>query len=212
MNRTSLEYVIVGIIITIIIVSFYPFIERLHFAGYEFVTVSKISEKYSEPTYLQFHWKTEDELMTGKQTEVWIESQLPYSSIESLKPIQVEFEGIGYFRAPSDSFANRISKDSIVTLNPENKDDRIFRSEPIKLRYAVEGTKGVLFCDYNIQPPCTEVKDVIEVAPHATDFDITVSKLSIIATITIVILSVILVWLTIRVDRHISKLSNSNKS
>ena len=69
-----------------------------------------------------------------------------------------------------------------------------------------------MFCDYNIQPSCTEVKDVIEVAPHATDFGITVSKLSIIATITIVILSVILVWLTIRVDRHISKLSNSKKS
>ncbi|MGQ0794653.1 MAG: hypothetical protein ACT4N5_00510 [Nitrosopumilaceae archaeon] len=45
MNRASLEYVIVGIIIAIIIVSFYPFLERLHFAGYQFVTVSKISDK-----------------------------------------------------------------------------------------------------------------------------------------------------------------------
>jgi len=212
MNKTIIEYVAVGAILLVIIVSFYPFLERIHFTGYQFVTISKVSDKYTEPIYLQFHWKTEDELMTGKPAEVWIESQLPYESAESLKPIQVEFEGIGYFSIPSESFTDRISKDSIVTLELENRNEKIFKSETIKIRYAVEGTKGILFCDYNIEPSCTEVKDIIEVAPHATDFNITVSKLSIIATITILILSVILVWLTIRVDRHISKISNSNKS
>jgi len=212
MNKTIIEYVAVGAIILFIIVSFYPFLERIHFTGYQFVTISKVSDKYAEPVYLQFHWKTEDELMTGKQAEVWIESQLPYSSAESLKPIQVEFEGIGYFSMPSESFTDRISKDPIVTLEIENRNEKIFKSETIKIRYAVEGAKGILFCDYNIEPSCTEVKDIIEVAPHAIDFNITVSKLSIVATITILVLSVILVWLTIRVDRHISKISNSNKS
>jgi len=178
---------------------------------YEFFTVSKIVGKYNEPIYVSFHWKTEDEVITGKPVEIVIETHLPYNSTKDLKRIEIQFNGIGYYRDPSTNLFERISKDEKVTLEPQDIEGKIFKSEPIRLRYAVEGPKSVLFCDYNLQPPCTEVPDVVEVAPRQTSYEISISKLTLIGTIGVYVLTVILVLYTVRLGRYVSELNKTNR-
>ena len=156
---------------------------------------------------MSFHWETEDEVITGKVVEVWVETQLPYDSPNDIKSIEVEFEGIGYYEEPAEEFSDRISTVEKVTLRSTDAVERMFKSEPIKIRYASEGTKNIRFCDYNTSPPCTEVREIIEVAPRVTAYDISVAKLIFIGTIGVYILTIILVWITIRVLRYSQKLS-----
>ena len=205
-----LEYSFVGGSLAIIAVFFYLYALPVHVTDYQFYTISKVQGKYDEPIYVSFHWKTEDEIITGKQVEVWIETHLPYDSIVNLKQIEVQFKGIGYYRDTAENLFERITKDEKVTLQAEDSKGRIFKSEPIKLRYAVEGPKSVMFCDYNTQPPCTEIPDVVEVAPRSTSYEISVSKLILIGTIGLYIMTVILVLYTKRLGRYISKLNKKN--
>ena len=156
---------------------------------------------------MSFHWETEDEVITGKPVEVWVETQLPYDSPNAIKPIEVEFEGIGYYEGPTEKFSDRISTVEKVTLKSTDSVKRMFKSEPIKIRYSVEGVKNIKFCDYNTSPPCTEVKEIIEVAPRVTAYNISVAKLIFIGTIGVYVLTVILVWITIRILRYSQKLS-----
>ena len=193
--------------IAVIIIFVYPYFEEFHITNYQFFTVSKIEGKYEQPVYLSFHWETEDEVITGKPVEVWVETQLPYDSPNAINPIEVEFEGIGYYDKPVEEFSKRISTVEKVILKSTDSRERMFKSEPIKIRYAVGGTKNIKFCDYNTSPPCTEVREIIEVAPRVTAYDISVAKLIFIGTIGVYILTVILVWITIRLLRYSQKSS-----
>ncbi len=170
-----------------------------HFWPYEFYTVTKLEGKYQEPVYLSFHWKTYHEILTGRSVEVWVESQLPYNSTASLKKIEIKFEGIGHLAKPSDDFNDRISTAENVTLVPENLDQRLFKSDTIKIRFAAEGKKDILFCDYNVQPACTMVPDIIEVAPHLTSFQIDTTEFSIEGTIAVLVLTTVLILVTLRI-------------
>ncbi len=170
-----------------------------HFWPYEFYTVTKVVGKYHDPIYLSFHWKTLHEILTGRRVEVWVESQLPYNSTESLKKIEIKFEGIGHLNKPSDDFIDRISTAENVTLTPEKGDQKLFRSDTITIRYADEGKKDILLCDYNVQPACTTIPDIIEVAPHLTSFQIDTTEFSIESTIAVLALTIILILVTLRI-------------
>src|SRR5436309_13295589 len=170
-----------------------------HFWPYEFYTVTKVTGKYQDPIYLSFHWKTLHEITTGRPVEVWVESQLPYNPSESLKNIEIKFEGIGHFNVPSDNFIDRISTAENSTLVPENGNQKLFRSDTIKIRYADEGKKDIIFCDYNVQPACTIVPDIIEVAPHSIAFQIETTEFSIEGTIAVLVLTTVLILVTLRI-------------
>jgi len=131
--------------------------------------------------------------------EVWVESQLPYNSTESLKKIEIKFEGIDHLDKPSDNFNDRISTTENVTLTPEDEDQKLFRSDTIKIRYADEGKKEISFCDYNVIPACARVPDIIEVAPHLTAFQIDTIEFSIESTIAVLVLTIILILVTLRI-------------
>ncbi len=177
---------------------------------YQFETITKVSEKYDEPVYLSFHWDVADaELRTGAQVTIWTEAyNLPYNSTNASKKIQVKFEGIGYWKGSADKLIDRISKEENVTLQPKSGEDNVFKSNSITVRYTTEGMKGVLFCDYNIEPVCTAVPDVIEVAPHATSFQIDTARTSHIVAVSLMTFAVITIWLMIRHEYIITKKNN----
>ena len=178
---------------------------------YEFFTVSKIVGKYNEPIYVSFHWKTEDEVITGKPVEIVIETHLPYNSTKDLKRIEIQFNGIGYYRDPSTNLFERISKDEKVTLEPQDIEGKIFKSEPIRLRYAVEGPKSVLFCETRIvliKIPGQPVSCIFDIK---ISYEISISKLTLIGTIGVYVLSVILVLYTVRLGRYVSELNKTNR-
>lgn len=195
------QYLIVGFIVSFMVYSFifliFPNVDN----NYEFETITKVSDKYTEPIYLSFHWKVEaEELMTGQKTYVWIEAQgLPYSYSDTLKKIQIKFEGIGHWKGKTGpNLIDRISKLENVTLQPKSGEKNIFKSDTIPIRYAVDGYKSVLLCDYNTDPVCTRISDVIEVAPHAKTFDITMTTISVIAGTVVVVLVAISVLISYR--------------
>ena len=186
------------IAIGIFVVYLIEYLIYWHFWSYEFYTITKVVGKYQDPIYLSFHWKTLHEIITGRNVEVWVESKLPYNSNTSLKKIEIKFEEIGHLNIPSNNFDDRISRIENVTLSPENGNQQLFRSDTIKIRYAVEGTKDITFCDYNVQPACTEVPDIIEVAPHSTSFLIDTTEFSIEGTIAVLILTIVLIMIHLR--------------
>ena len=211
-KRKLAEYVLfIGSILVIIIVVF-PFLSTIHVVDYEFYTVSKITEMYDDPAFLSFHWKTKDEVITGQPIEVWAEVQLPYNTTDSLKKIEITFDGVGYYAKSTDNYFERVSASEHVDLVYQEGTERIFKSEPIKIRYAVDGHKDVTYCDYNAASPCVKIVDIIEVAPHATTVDISFEKIVFVGTIGIFILTVIVAVYTIRLERYISRLGDSSKS
>ena len=70
------------------------------FDGYNFETISKVSDKYSEPIYLSFQWELdEEELMTGQEAIVLVEVQnLPYNETNYPVLFQIKFDGVGYWK------------------------------------------------------------------------------------------------------------------
>jgi hypothetical protein len=200
-HQRILRIIAYSVIITIASFAVYliSYVIYWHYWSYEFYTVTKVVGKYQDPIYLSFHWKTLHEVMTGRPVEVWIESQLPYNSTESLKKIEIKFEGIGHFNKASDNYFDRISTAENVTLSAENGNQKLFRSDTIKIRYADEGKKDILFCDYNVQPACTEIPDIIEVAPHSTAFHIETTEYSIEGTIAVLVLTVVLILVTLKI-------------
>lgn len=159
--------------------------------GYNFETISKVSDKYNEPVFLSFQWELdEEELMTGQKVTVLVEVQnLPYNDTNSPELIQVKFDGVGYWKGDTGTkLIDRISRMENVSLHPKINEEKVFTSEPITIRYAVEGIKKVMFCDSNTEPICTEVSDIVEVAPHVKTFEIDITRMSAVAGAIVVIL------------------------
>ena len=203
-----LEYIIIiGSVVAIVILVF-PFLFPIHLFDYEFYTVSKVSEIYKEDIFLSFHWKTANEIITGEPVEVWVEAQLPYNYTDQLQNIEITFDGIGFYAKSSQNYFERISTSEKVEFKSQKVGDRMFLTEPIKLRYAVEGAKDVLYCDYNVKPSCVKLLNIIEVAPHATMFDISMSKIIFVGTIGIFVLTIVVAVFTLRLERYISRLKN----
>ena len=200
-HQRILRIIAYAVIVTIASFALYliAYVTYWHFWDYEFYTVNQVTGKYPVPVYLSFHWKTLHEVTTGRPVQVWVETQLPYNTTANLKKIEVKFEGIGHLSYPSSNFAERISTAENATLSPEQGDQRLFKSDTIKIRYAGEGKKDVLFCDYNVNPPCTIVPDVIEVAPHLTSFQIDTTEFSIESTISVLVLTIVLILVTLRI-------------
>ena len=124
------------------------------------------------------------------------------------KIIEITFDGIGYYAKSSQNYFERISTSEKVEFKSQKVGDRMFLTEPIKLRYAVEGAKDVLYCDYNVKPSCVKLLNIIEVAPHATMFDISMSKIIFVGTIGIFVLTIVVAVFTLRLERYISRLKN----
>jgi len=206
-HQKILRIIAYVVIVTIAAFALYliGYVTYWHFWDYEFYTVSKVTGKYKVPIYLSFHWKTLHEVTTGRPVQVWVEAQLPYNSTQDLEKIEVKFEGIGHLAYPSSNFTQRISTAENVTLSPEQGDQRLFKSDTIKIRYADEGKKDVLLCDYNVNPPCTMVPDVIEVAPHLTSFEIDTTEFSIESTISVLVLTTVLILVTLRIYQQKSE-------
>ena len=200
LTREKLEYIFLIGAFALIFVIFYPHFKDVHFVEYEFYTVSRISSMYEQPVYLSFHWKTKTEVITGEPVEVWAETLLPYTDNPPQK-IQVRFEGVGYYDEPSPDYLERISEVDTVTLYPSEDKPSLFSSKPIELRYAVDGAKSVEFCDYNVIPPCSTVSDVIEVQPRSTAFETSIAKLIMVGTLAIYVLTVVLIFFTMRLTR-----------
>jgi len=211
-KRKLAEYVLfIGSILAIIIIVF-PFLSTIHVVDYEFYTISKITGMYDEPVFLSFHWKTKDEVITGEPIEVWAEVQLPYNTTDSLKKIEITFDDVGYYAKSTKNYFERISSNEHIELVSQEDTERMFKSEPIKIRYAVDGHKDVIYCDYNVASSCVKIVDIIEVAPHATTVDISLGKIVFVATIGVFVLTAIVAVYTIRLERYISRLGDSSKS
>jgi hypothetical protein len=201
LTREKFEYLFLGGALAVIFAVFSPYLEDAHLVEYQFYTVSRISNMYDEAVYLSFHWKTTTEVITGEPVEVWVEALLPYKTFDSLQKIQVRFEGVGYYDEPSPDYLERISEDDTIILYPSEVQDSLFHSDTIELRYSVAGAKSIEFCDYNISTPCITVNDVIEVQPRATAFESSIAKLIMIGTLAICVLTVVLIFYTMRLTR-----------
>ena len=182
------QYAIVGFIV-IFTLSSISYINSL-FDGYNFETVSKIPIQYNEPAFLFFHWNLDvEELMTGQKATVTVEAlNLPYNMTSNL--IQVKFEGLGHWKnGDSTNLIDRISTVENATLLKQN-DSQVFKSDPISIRYAVEGIKKITFCDYHLEKPCVTVDNIVEVAPHVKTFEIEIARIgSVVGSIIVILIS-----------------------
>src|SRR2546427_6739580 len=81
----------------------------------EFETVSDLNITNNQ--YIIFHWKTTDELVAGQPISVSVRVQgLPYSSLDGLKPIQIRFDGTGYYADYSNNIIKSDSANAMVIL------------------------------------------------------------------------------------------------
>ena len=181
-----------------------PFYFFIHFiivpvtTEYSFQTVTKFEGDYPEPIFLTFHWKTADELMVGKQITVFVDvKNLPYTQNDTVQEINIKFNNLNYFSNQFDEKNEKITQVDYLSLYPvwnENK----FSSDPIKIRYIVPIDVSVDLCDYNSNEECMKIEQIIHPAPHDTFVLIDNARTSIGVSLSILSLTIIIVWVNFR--------------
>lgn len=166
---------------------------------YPFDTVKKVEGIYDEPVYLLFHWKTEDELMVGKEVTVSVGViDLPYNYTQSSKEIKIKFDGLSYFNDYFDSEKEKIRKVDTLILKKDTTEENVFGSDRITIRYLTPLSHGIWYCDYNISDECKYIENIIEPAPHSLFVQLDVAHTNVSLTIAILILTTVIIWLMIR--------------
>lgn len=200
MNGKILADILLIISILIIGILFYIWIYEPLSKDYNFVTITKIPNKYNKPVFLIFHWSTEDELQVGKRIKVHADIQgLPYSSEnKSLQKIEVKFDQstLNYNDESNNSFTSILQADSLL-FEPNWKKNQFYSNE-INIRFITPTDVSIEFCDYNIQPACTNVKKIIHPAPHDLYVQIQNNRINLGVSLVVILLSAITVWATLR--------------
>ena len=161
--------------------------------------ILKDSEIYDEPIFLIFYWETEDQIQVGKIVSLEIEVRdLPYNKDMTKPTIDLSFDErhLNYWSG-NDKDENEILPIVPFMLEPD-WENNVFRSQKIHFRFIVPVDIPLEYCDYNLEPPCHEIENVIHPAPFDLEERINTNRIAISASLAIVGLSGTVVWHRIR--------------
>src|SRR5713226_5119712 len=166
--------------------------------NYPFQTVTKFQGKYHDPLYITFNWISQDELMVGKRILVSVEIRgLPYTSNQTLKDIQMKFNGLNYFSNRDDTQNNKISTVDTVVFTPD-WNNHVFRSNQIQIRYIDPVDESIQFYDYNQPQSNMTISGIIHPAPHDTYVQINTERTNAGVSIAVLVATVVIVWSVLR--------------
>ena len=178
---------------------------------YPFQTVTKFQGSYHKPVYITFNWMSHDELMVGKRIFVSVEIRgLPYASNQTLKYIQMKFNGLNYFSNLNDNVNNVISTIDTVDFKPDWNND-VFKSNKIQIRYITPIDESVQLYDYNQPQWNMTVNGIIHPAPHDTYVQILTERSNAGVSIAILVATVIIVWNALKKDTFSESSSTKQK-
>lgn len=163
-------------------------------------TIRKVSEIYPEPIHLIFHWITDDEIQVGKLITLDVKVKgLQYFQNSTLKKVEIVFNErqINYWYDKDDPRQNKFEQADQITLKP-NWNYNVFESNKINLRFIVPENISIQFCDYNIEPSCHTIENIIQPAPYDLASQIDSNRIIITLSLIIASLSFIVVWSRIR--------------
>jgi len=161
--------------------------------------ILKDSEIYDEPIFLTFYWETEDQIQVGKMVSLEIEVRgLPYNNNMTKPTIDLSFDErhLNYW-SENDKDENEILPIVPFMLEPD-WENNVFRSQKVHFRFIVPVDIPLEYCDYNLEPPCHEIGNVIHPAPFDLEERINTNRIAISASLAIVGLSGTVVWHRIR--------------
>jgi len=155
------------------------------------------SEIYDEPIFLTFYWETDDQIQVGKMISLEIEVRgLPYNKDMTKPTIELFFD---------ERYLNYWSgndKDEILPIVPfmlePDWENNVFRSQKVDFRFIVPVNIPLEYCDYNLEPTCHEIGNIIHPAPYDLEERINSNRIAISASLAIVGLSATVVWYRIR--------------
>lgn len=193
-----IAHTILVIIIIIVIYVGYDRIYKPFTEDYDFFTIIKVSNQYTNPIYLKFYYVTDDELQVGNEIDInVIITGLPYNQENSTsKEISLEFDE-KYLNFWDENSNDPLHYNKLI-LKP-NLEDNYFYSDPIKIRFIVPVDIPATFCDNNI-PKCFEIENIIHPAPHDLAVQIETNKISLGVSLMLVILSSTIVWFRFTLD------------
>lgn len=165
-------------------------------APFDEKTVTKVSGIYENPIFLTFHWITADEIQVGEKITIDIQLRgLPYTENMTLNDIEIHFkeEQLNYWSYDGDIKNNEIRKIDFVVLKYDRNND-VFKSDPIDIRFIIPTDISIELCDYNLEEPCNEIKNII----HPASFDlrerILTNRIALTFTLVVAGLSVVGIW------------------
>ena len=195
----KIDYPFIGIIIAIIIIGIWligiPAIFSL-----DTKTITKVSNIYDEPLFLTFHWITGDEIQVGKLITLDIELRgLPYKENMTLNEIKINLNEtqLNYWSNESDIENNQILQEDSFVFRPDSASSA-FISDPIKIRFIIPTDISLEYCDYNIEPSCYEIKNIIHPAPYDLASSLEADRITITFSLLIAVLSTSIIWSRIR--------------
>lgn len=177
----------------------YPIIELL-----DVETITKVSGIYEEPFYLTFHWVTDDEIQVGKLITLDIEVKgLPYNKNMSLNKIIIKFEEthLNYWFDEKDPRQKNFIQGDSMLLYPD-WEKNIFKSDKMNLRFIVPTDIFINFCDFNIEPTCHKIENIIHPAPY--DVANRIQSMRAIITVSLVAasLTTVVAWSRLRDSKN----------
>ena len=195
----KIDYPFIGIIIAIIIIGIWqigiPAIYPL-----DVKTVTKVSNIYNEPLFLTFHWITDDQIQVGKLIILDLEIRgLPYKENMTLNEIVINLNEtqLNYWSDEDDVENNEILQADSFVFKPDWVNS-IFISDPINIRFIIPTDISLEYCDYNIEPSCYEIKNIIHPAPYDLASSLEADSITIIISLVIVTLSTSVIRYRIR--------------
>ena len=155
----------------------------------------KISpENSSEIINLKFCWIVDNQIQVGKLLTVYAESNSVRYVQNSTKyeNITITFPQnmINYWIDDKHPRQNKYDETNVLTLYYDNH-TKIFKSEPINIRFTVPDNVSVLYCEYTHEEKCFTVKNILRPAKYSLEQEIKNNESLINLTVIIAILTVI---------------------
>ena len=155
----------------------------------------KISpENSSEIINLKFCWIVDNQIQVGKLLTVYAESNSVRYVQNSTKyeNITITFPQnmINYWIDDKHPRQNKYDETNVLTLYYDNH-TKIFKSEPINIRFTVPDNVSVLYCEYTHEEKCFTVKNILKPAEYSLEQEIKNNELLINLTVIIAILTLI---------------------
>lgn len=195
MSKKSKSLIGLSIIFGILFVVGYVLVLQPMLEPYPAKIILQDSEIYGKPIFLIFNWETVDEIQVGDLITLNIEViGLPYTKNMDKPNIELFFEE-RYLNYWSE---DRNDENEILPIIPfklePNLEWSTFSSQDVDLRFIIPDNTPIQYCDYQLEPACYEIQNIIQPAPYDLKERIKTNRTMITASLFIVGLSATLIW------------------
>ena len=198
-NRTLNLYLILGLIILFGIWVY--LVGNPSLIPYDAKIVLKKSNIYDKPIYLTFNWQTDDQIQVGPLNILNIEVRgLPYNENLTNPNIELFFDEkyLNYWSEDKED-KNEILPIVPFKLEPD-WENNVFRSQNVKFRFIIPADIYLNYCDYNLNPPCYIIPNILHPAPYDIEERIKTNRIIISATLTAAALTGLVIWSRFRIS------------